>query len=310
MQFTKDSVVCFVGDSIVAAGCWQRRVYEYYRQAGIPCRMYNCGVGGDTANRGMYRLEETVFIYKPTDVVVSFGMNDCGYYSYGEEPLSDTQVMNRRRWLDTSIASIRAIAGRCAARGIRVTLCTPTLPNELMDCGTPDYMGAAASLVELSLRIRALARELGLDVIHFTMPFRKMTLELWKQGRSLVCADRVHPVPEGYEFMAKVFLREQGFPVELPETWEELEALAQLPHDAWEEKRYQLEQETNCNMRTEWDFGYGKKSREAMEAAIARQLPLEQRPHILQRFQSYSANLEKIPASRAALIAHTETVGK
>ena len=29
-QFTKDSVVCFVGDSITANGGWIRRIYDYY----------------------------------------------------------------------------------------------------------------------------------------------------------------------------------------------------------------------------------------------------------------------------------------
>ena len=37
-QFSKDSVVCFVGDSITANGGWIRRIYDYYRLTEkIPC---------------------------------------------------------------------------------------------------------------------------------------------------------------------------------------------------------------------------------------------------------------------------------
>ena len=69
-QFTKDSTVCFLGDSITANGGWIRRIYDYYRlERKIPCRLYNCGVPGDRAEHALWRLEETVFCYEPTDVV-------------------------------------------------------------------------------------------------------------------------------------------------------------------------------------------------------------------------------------------------
>lgn len=309
MRFTKDSVVCFLGDSITANGGWIRRVYDHYRlEEKIPCRLYNCGVPGDRAEHGLWRLEETVFCYEPTDVVVAFGMNDSGYTAYNEDPLTERGVMDRRRRLDSSVAHLRAIAGRCAARGIRVTFCTPTVPNELMDSPAPAYPGAAAALVELSLRIRALAEELGAEVIDFTLPFRDMTLKLYKQDLALVGQDRVHPLPEGHELMARLFLRGQGFNVTVPDTWEALHALALQPHDEWENRRYQLELQANCNMYTEWDFGFGKKSEEAMAAAIEAQLALEQRPHIRKRLEDYMTNRPLIPQWRQALIAHTETV--
>lgn len=308
-QFQKDSVVCFLGDSITANGGWIRRVYEYYRlEQKIPCRFYNCGVPGDRAEHGLWRMEETVFCYAPTDVVVSYGMNDCGYTIYGEKPLTDKGVLDRRRLLDTCISNLRRIALKCASRGIRVTLCTPTLPDELSEGSAQIYYGAGAALMELSLRIRTLAEELDLHVVDFHFPFRQMQLKLFREGRTMVCPDRIHPVAEGHELMARLFLRGQGFDVEIPESWEQLQSLVRIPHDRWEERRYQLETETNCNMYVEWDFGFGKKSEEAMADAIARQLPVEERAHIRQRLESYLENRKQIPARRQALIAYTETV--
>ena len=307
--FTKDSVVCFLGDSITANGQWIRRIYDYYRhEAKIPCKFYNCGVGGDKAEHGYWRMEETVFCYQPTHVVVAFGMNDSGYFNFKEAPLTDTQIMERRRKLDTCIYSLRAIATKCANRGIQVSFCTPTLPDELSDVPTPNYLGAAAAVLETSLRIRSLAADRGIEVVDFTMPFRDISLKLFKQGLSLVSPDRIHPVAEGHEFMARLFLQAQGFDVTVPQTWEELQELAQQPHDEWENRRYQLETETNCNMYVDWDFGFGKKTPEAMDDAIALQLQQEDRPHIRQRLTDYSENRDLIPARRQALIDFTNTV--
>lgn len=310
-QFDKDSVVCFLGDSITANGGWIRRVYDYYRlEKKTPCRFYNCGVPGDRADHGMWRLEDTVLCYKPTDVVVAFGMNDCGYSTYLEEPLTDRDIMERRRVLDNSINSLRCIAEHCDKRGIRVTFCTPTLPDELMESDTPIYYGAAAALIELSLRIRAVAEETGADLIDFTFPFRDVTLKLYKKGQTLVCSDRVHPLPEGHELMARLFLKGQGFAVTVPESWEELHDLVAVPHDDWEERRYRLETEANCNMYAEWDFGFGKKSPEAMAAAIELGLDAEERPYIRQRLETYMSRRDLIPERRQALIDHTNTVLK
>lgn len=308
-QFTKDSIVCFLGDSITANGRWIRRIYDHYRlEQKIPCRIYNCGVPGDRAEHAYWRMEETVFCYHPTDVVVAFGMNDSGYFNFREESLTERKILERRRKLDTCIYYLRMIAAKCNQRGIRVTFCTPTLTDELSEGPGQIYYGAAAALTELSLRIRALGEELGADVIDFNSPFRDMSLKLFREGRTMVSPDRVHPVPEGHELMASLFLKAQGFHVEIPQTWEQLQALAQRPHDAWEDRRYQLETDTNANMYVEWDFGFGKKSREAMAEAIEMQLLSEEREYIRDRLARYLDLREEIPGRRQALIDHTNTV--
>ncbi len=306
-QFNKDSVVCFLGDSITFHSGWFRRVYEYYRlEQKIPCRMYNSGVPGDRADHGVWRLEDTVFSYKPTDVVVAYGMNDCGIPTFHEEPLSDSAVMERRRVMDNSIHSMRRIAAQCAKRGIHVTFCTSSLIDELTESEAPIYYGGAAALMELSLRVRAVAQEVGADFIDFSFPFREISLKLYKKGQTLVGPDRVHPLPEGHEFMARLFLRGQGFDVTVPETFEELQELAARPHDAWEERRYQLQQEASCNMYMDWDFGFGRKSKEAMAEAIA----WDDREAIREKEEAYMANRDLIPERRQALIDFTNTVGK
>lgn len=292
--------MCFLGDSITARGHWLRRVYEHYRKENIPCKLYNCGVSGDSAEHALWRLEETVFCYEPAHVVIAFGMNDSAYTVFKEEPLTEKWVLYRRRRQDNCIHYLRLIAQQCQSRGIGVTFCTPTLTDEWLDSTTPDYMGSAAMLLEISLRIRALAEEMGAGLVDFSFPFRKMLHLLNPLGKTLVNPDRVHPIQEGYEFMARVFLQAQGFQVDIPETWEALQALAAIPHDEWEETRFALEQAANANMLLDWNFGYGKKSREAMESAIKKALPTQ--------LEGYIAARDELPARRQALIDHTNTV--
>ena len=307
-KFAPGSTVCFLGDSITQNGGWIRRIYEHYRREGIGCRIYNCGVGGDTAEHAIWRLEETVFCYAPTHVVVAFGMNDCAYGVFKNEPLTEKWVIYRRRRQDNCIHYLRLIAQRCLERNIAVTLCTPTLPDALTNLEQTLYIGAAAALQEIAVRIRALAEELGVGCADITTPFFRQQLRFWKQDKTMVGPDRVHPLPEGHEFMAKAFLQAQGFPMTLPQTWAELESLVAIPHDPWEEKRYQLELAANANMFVDWNFGYGKRSRESMDAAIAQALKTEDREWLRQRLENYAANRDQIPARRQALIDHTNTV--
>ena len=306
--FHSNSTVCFLGDSITADGHWIRRIYSHYRQEGIPCKLFNCGVPGDAADRAYWRLEETVFCHQPSEVVIALGMNDIDCLLYRDEPLTEAGVMTRRRMLDNSIAYLRAIADQCIARGIRVTFCTPTLIDELTENDTPPYPGAAAALLELSLRIRALGKELGAPVIDFSRPFRDMGLQLYKEGKTMINDDRIHPILEGHEYMARLFLKAQGFDVTVPATWEELETLAAVPYDQWEEKRYQLEQAAGTNLFVEWYFGFGKKSRETMEIIVADLLKTEERPFVRQKLEDYWDNYDKIPQYRQALIDHTNTI--
>jgi hypothetical protein len=149
---------------------------------------------------------------------------------------------------------------------------------------------------------------LGVGFVDFTVPFRRMAHKLNAQGYSLVGPDRVHPVAEGHELMAKLFLGAQGFAVDIPETWEQLQTLAALPHDQWEDERYRLELEANATMFVEWNYAYGKRSQEAIDQFIADQLQQEQRISVRQRAENYAKLRDLIPARRKALVEHTNTV--
>ena len=308
-QFTKDSVVCFVGDSITANGGWIRRIYEHYRLAEkIPCKLLNCGVPGDSAANALFRLEDTVFPMEPTDVVLAFGMNDVRIYLYDDHPVDERRCLERRRAIDSCIEFLREMAGNFTRRNIRVTFCTPTPYDELQSCDVPALLGAAAALQEISCRIRAMAQEFGGHVVDFNTPFNRLLLQLYKKDQTVIGPDRIHPLPEGHEFMASVFLRDQGFDVEIPETLEQLQSLAAQPHDEWEEQRFQLETLASADRYIQWNYCFGMQDLNVVDQHLARRVPSETSPFIRDKMKNYAQDRLTAPKYREKLLNFLETV--
>ena len=120
-MFNKDSRICFIGDSITHSGLQIRRIYSYLRnEQKIPLKIFNCGVSGDNATNGLLRLEETVFIHNPTDVVIAYGVNDIGIHLYDKEFADDRNINERRMRIDNCVFNICSIADRCIDKGINV----------------------------------------------------------------------------------------------------------------------------------------------------------------------------------------------
>lgn len=309
----ENDVVCFLGDSITDTGLWIRRVYDYYRNTlGIKCEMYNCGVSGDTADHAYHRLEETVFIYKPTVVVIEFGINDIKGDLYDARVLDEECVKKRRFALDDCIASIRKLADVFTERGIRMIFCTPTRYNELLECDTPVRIGMMGALEEVSGRIRGLAEEYGATLVDFNETLRKIMKQMYKEGSSMTVADRVHPNEQGAELLARIFLKAQGFDMEISEDIESLRGLAGMPHDAWETKRYELDLKARAGHFVRWCLFYCEKNDEnilrGVEEKLKEVVENQDNPWMENQLRQYLRYYKDIPEYQKELIEHTKTV--
>ena len=75
--------ICFIGDSITHGNKYMFGVYEKLLSNCDPhVRLYNCGIGGDTAGRALNRLDYDVLAFCPDTCVIMFGMNDCDRLLY------------------------------------------------------------------------------------------------------------------------------------------------------------------------------------------------------------------------------------
>src|SRR5262245_43200999 len=76
----KDRIL-FLGDSITEQYDYTNFL-EYYLLTRFPqwdLKIYNAGIGGDTAGGGNGRALRDVLSENPTAVTINFGMNDGGY---------------------------------------------------------------------------------------------------------------------------------------------------------------------------------------------------------------------------------------
>ena len=79
----------FLGNSITDGGHYHSYIWLYYmtRFPNMNIRVFNGGIGGDTAGDMLERLDGDIFCLEPTTLMVTFGMNDSGYFEYnGDNP--------------------------------------------------------------------------------------------------------------------------------------------------------------------------------------------------------------------------------
>ena len=82
--FKEGDRAVFLGNSITDGGRYHSYIWLYYmtRFPNMPIRVFNGGIGGDTAYDMNKRLDGDIFSKNPTVLMVTFGMNDSGYYEY------------------------------------------------------------------------------------------------------------------------------------------------------------------------------------------------------------------------------------
>ena len=87
--FKEGERAVFLGNSITDGGHYHSYIWLYYmtRFPNMPLRILNGGIGGDTAYDMNKRLDGDIFPMKPSVLMVTFGMNDSGYFEYnGDNP--------------------------------------------------------------------------------------------------------------------------------------------------------------------------------------------------------------------------------
>ena len=306
-MFNKDSRICFIGDSITHSGLQIRRIYSYLRnEQKIPLKIFNCGVSGDNATNGLLRLEDTLFVHNPTDVVIAFGVNDIGIHLYKVQEADENNIAERRRNIDTCAEGIRKMAEKCKERNINVIFCTPMTLDEFQSESYNPFNGAMGALSELSAKIRKIAKDLNSSVVDYNLNSMRLLLKLIKTDNTVYISDRTHPTKEGYEFMAKVFLNNLGYDVNIPETFDELKELTALPFDEWEKERYQLERKALSDRFVRYALFYNVADESLIPDLCKKKLETETWDVIINELKAYETNRVIAPEFRDKLYKFTE----
>ncbi len=190
-KFPSGARVCFVGDSLTSCS-WSEYVYEYYLEQcpGTQLRMYNAGIGSATINFIMNYLEEDIFVWNPTHVVIMFGSNDIPHYPGDAEDKAKAFETDMRRlvkeFTDKNITVYFAVA--------------PCYPQSKMNSDI--YHNVTLKLTE----------EMNTGVCDFYTlfdPFMK------KYHDIVILPDNVHFTQIGEAVIARLFLYSQGFDIDV-----------------------------------------------------------------------------------------------
>ncbi|MBE6696672.1 MAG: hypothetical protein E7587_09520 [Ruminococcaceae bacterium] len=244
--FAQDARVAMIGDSITHNGIAVAYIQEYYRTH-FPSRnvkIFNLGIGGDNASNAYNRLDEILSV-EPTEAVVMFGVNDMGVQNYRDNPTDDNlsaREQSRQRHLDGTVRLVKALI----EKNIPVTLCSSVGRDEYTksDKGLKTF-GATKALYEMfEDNVKALSGMLK-NTVDYLTPMQELGASLEEAGLpSLFCEDRTHPNVLGQNMMARILLRAQGLPVELP-TLEDFK-------NGWQERKLPDDIKKRHAIETKW----------------------------------------------------------
>jgi hypothetical protein len=131
--FVDGDTVCWVGDSITAAGRYHSLVRLFYdtRYPDREIRYHNCGFGGDTATMIMdpvtkkFRFEQDILSRRPTVAVVMLGMNDLALKGYAD--LAGTLEERQRLALANYGKHMEKLIQELVDSGSRIILVQPSI---------------------------------------------------------------------------------------------------------------------------------------------------------------------------------------
>ncbi len=206
-RFPDHSRVCFLGDSITAANQFVPLIIDAYKtqlpEAGV--KFYNAGISGGSVYSAR-RFIDDLYSHNPTHVVIMLGMNDS-WRDHLKRPSPEREEGLKKAY-DSYNAGMRTLIGELQEHGITVILCTPSPYAEPVATGEEPLPGGFALLEHYSAAVRAMAKELNLDLIDYHSYLSARFLR-----GNLYNPDHVHPNFLGHFCMAECFLKAQGIDI-------------------------------------------------------------------------------------------------
>jgi len=202
--------VVFVGNSITEAGYYESYIWLYYmlHYPGRRITVYNAGIGGDRAKNIVARLDDDVFVKKPTTICLTFGMNDSGYWEFlqsGADSTARERVRECRTYFDQITKRLKTYpAGKI--------MITSSLYDETVKNPKNYFPGKSQAMGEIAAFQEKTASENHWGFVDFFHPMTAITLREQQRDSTftLTGSDRIHPGNAGHFVMAYLFLRQQG----------------------------------------------------------------------------------------------------
>lgn len=249
--FQQNDRVIFVGNSITEAGAYVSYIYLYYMThfPGKKLVILNGGIGGDKASDIYRRLDYDILAKKPSVLVLTFGMNDTGYYEFNNSDAAKT-------------AAERIAASRSSYRQIEQRLLKlPAIQKVMMSSSPYDetakipgnyFPGKQTAMLEIIKFQELAAQKNNWPFTDLFRPMKALNEQLQQKDSTftMIGPDRIHPGNAGHLVMASLFLKSQGLSGK---------PVAEVSINAGDGK---LQQAVNCNIsqltasNSKVSFGY------------------------------------------------------
>lgn len=209
--FQQNDRVIFVGNSITEAGAYVSYIYLYYMThfPGKKLVIFNGGIGGDKASDIYRRLEYDILAKKPNVLVLTFGMNDTGYFEFNGNDAAKT-------------AAERIAASRRSYQQIEQRLLQlPAIQKIMMSSSPYDetakiagnyFPGKQKAMLEIINFQEEAARKNNWPFTDLFRPMKALNEQLQEKDSTftMIGPDRIHPGNAGHLVMASLFLKSQG----------------------------------------------------------------------------------------------------
>ncbi|AQQ71134.1 GDSL-like Lipase/Acylhydrolase [Limihaloglobus sulfuriphilus] len=204
-MFDGGDVVCFIGDSITHSGTWHVHVQNYYltRFPERHIEMYNCGIGGHTAEKTLVNFGWDVTPRRPSQAVIMLGMNDLRKAGTDSEVWQD--YISRMKELSNLIKT---------ETDAHITWISPSPYDDMLELELKPLQGFSDLLNRTSQELKAFAAENNGSYIDFNQPMNRINLKRKQTDPefTLIGGDRIHPGALGNMVMAYLFLTAQEAP--------------------------------------------------------------------------------------------------
>lgn len=211
--FKEGERAVFLGNSITDGGHYHSFIWLYYmtRFPDMPIRVFNGGIGGDTAFDMNKRLDGDIFSKEPTSLMVTFGMNDSGYYEYNGD---NAKEFGEQKYQE-SIKNFQQMEKRFQEQsGIRIVMLGTSPYDETVEIKDNTVFKKKNETIKRIVEYqKESAAKNGWEFTDLNAPMVALNQENQKKDPSFtLCGnDRIHPDNDGHMVMAYLFLKAQGF---------------------------------------------------------------------------------------------------
>lgn len=209
--FKEGDRAVFLGNSITDGGHYHSYIWLYYMThfPEMPIKVFNGGIGGDTAYDELKRLDNDIFGKKPTVLMVTFGMNDSGYFEYNGDNAQEFADKKLKECTGNFDSMVKRFKEHPEVRMVMIGT-SPFDETAKIDANV--YKKKNDNMRRIIAYQMDAAKKNGWEQVDFNVPMTEINQrEQAKDSTFTLCGnDRVHPGNDGHMVMAYLFLKAQG----------------------------------------------------------------------------------------------------